>query len=73
VNVCVNQNSYPCLAATALENGWHEIRGDGIAGRIYRIEYAETPNGPDWQQLGSAVANEVGVFVFLDTAGSAVR
>jgi hypothetical protein len=57
----------PNLTITDLGDGSFRIRGDGIPDRIYRIQFTEDVDAPNWQTLGSATANEVGQFELMDT------
>jgi hypothetical protein len=76
VNVKVDSGMAQNIAGIqGLGNGTFRIMFNGIPGRTYTIQYTETLNPPDtvWTPLGPARANDVGVFNFNDTAGSAAR
>jgi hypothetical protein len=55
----------PNLVLTDLGNGSFLMEFDGIPGKTYRIQYAETL--PDWQTLGSSTADDAGMFDYTDT------
>jgi hypothetical protein len=63
------------LTITDQGGGSFLIRGNGIPGRIYRLEYSDTVAPFTWQVLsgGSVTANSAGVFQFTDTGGSGSR
>jgi hypothetical protein len=63
------------LTATDLGNGSFLIRGSGIPGRSYRLQYSDSLTPPNWQDLagGSVTADSTGVFEFTDTAGASSR
>ena len=73
VNVRVDNGPSPNLTITDLGNGSYLVRGDGIPGRTYRIQFAEDPANPNWQTVGTAAADPSGIFGFLDTSGSPQR
>ncbi|MFM1767981.1 MAG: hypothetical protein RJA22_510 [Verrucomicrobiota bacterium] len=55
------------LAVEDLGNGSFRIRGSGIPGRTYALQYSATPEGPLWQALATVVADAQGVFEHVDT------
>ena len=59
----------PSLTILSLGGGWYAIHGDGLSGRVYRIEAAGQANAPGWQVLGSATADSFGAFSLSDTNG----
>ena len=63
------------LTITDLGGGSYRIRGSGIPGRTYRLQFTDTLTPADWQLLpGATVTADVsGVFEFIDTTGSATR
>jgi uncharacterized repeat protein (TIGR03806 family) len=75
VNVRSDNGPSPNLIITSLGNGSFRVRFHGIYGRTYRIQSTEDLDNPNWVSLGSATANEFGVFDFVDTlpSGSPVR
>jgi hypothetical protein len=73
VNIRVDNGLSLNLMISDLGNGSYAIRGDGIPGRAYRIQYAEDLDSPNWQTLGTEVADPFGVFTFTDTNVSAQR
>jgi hypothetical protein len=60
---------------TDLGNGSFLIRGDGIPGRMYRLQFTDSLSPTDWQLLlgGSVTADNVGKFDFTDNSGSPSR
>jgi subtilisin-like proprotein convertase family protein len=72
VNVLTDNGPSPNLTITALGGSAYNIRGDGIPGRTYRIQYSNSPNG-GWQELGSATADAFGIFQLTDANGSPQR
>jgi hypothetical protein len=73
VNVLEDNSAAPYLAIMNLANGACLIYGNGIPGRTYRIEYVNDLNHLNWQLLGTATANQTGILVYLDSAGSPQR
>lgn len=63
----------PNLAITDLGNGLYAIRGAGISGRTYRIEFADELQATNWQLLGTAAADVSGAFGLLDSSGPPQR
>ena len=51
----------------------YAIRGDGIPGRTYRIQYADQMQPANWQPLGTNQADIFGFFGVIDSAGSPGR
>ena len=64
VNVLEDVSASPNLVISNLNNGDCEIRGNGIPGRIYRIEFCEDLNRPLWQPLGNVTTDPSGVFLY---------
>jgi subtilisin-like proprotein convertase family protein len=73
VNIRVDNGPSPNLAITDLGNSSYSIRGDGIPGRTYRIEFAPEAAPTNWQTLGMAPADMNGLFQFTDSSGSPQR
>jgi glucose/arabinose dehydrogenase/mono/diheme cytochrome c family protein len=69
VNVVVSSDQVPSpnLTVTDLGNGSYRIRFDGIPDLTYRIEYTTNLTPAQWQTLGSATADENGMFQIVDT------
>ena len=63
------------LVITDLGGGSFQIRGNGIPGRAYRLQFTDTLTPAAWAELpgGSVTADATGAFVFIDTAGSSMR
>jgi hypothetical protein len=72
IQVATNGPS-PNLTITTLGNGSYSILGDGVPGLTYRIEFTDSSPSANWQTLGTATANPVGIFEFVDPDGSAQR
>jgi subtilisin-like proprotein convertase family protein len=73
VAIRVNNGRSPNLVISDLQNGSYAIRGDGIPGRTYRLQYADQVQPTNWHPLGAAQADSFGVFGLIDSAGSATR
>jgi hypothetical protein len=75
VNVSIGVNNGPSshLAIIAFGGGSYLIRGDGVPGRSYRIQYLDQPQSRNWQTLATVTANSVGVFAFTNSSGSPQR
>jgi subtilisin-like proprotein convertase family protein len=73
VNVVADNSFSPNVSITNLVNGSYHIRGNGIPGRTYHIEYCQDLNKPSWQSLGTATADSAGVFVFVDASSTLQR
>lgn len=63
------------LTITDLGGGQIRIRGSGIPGRTYRLQYTDEVVPANWQLLpgGTVTADPSGVFEFIDTTGSTAR
>ncbi|MHC1765362.1 MAG: MBG domain-containing protein [Verrucomicrobiia bacterium] len=61
------------VTVSDLGNGSFQIWGDGIPGRSYHIEFTLSLVSPNWQRLGTVMADEFGFFGYVDLAGSAMR
>jgi subtilisin-like proprotein convertase family protein len=61
------------LPISDLGNGSYAVRGDGIPGRTYRIQWADSVGNTNWQTLGTAATDPYGIFQFNDTNGSPQR
>ena len=63
------------LTITNLGGGQFRIRGSGIPGRTYRLQYTDELVPSNWQILpgGTVTADDSGVFEFIDTSGSPTR
>ena len=72
VSIRTNNGPSPNLVINSLGNGSFRIRFDGIWGRTYRIQRSESLETPEWITVGSATADQFGVFEFVvsDLAGS---
>jgi hypothetical protein len=46
------------------------VRGQGVAGVTFRIEYRESLTGGAWITLGTATADAAGSFDYVDVAGT---
>jgi subtilisin-like proprotein convertase family protein len=75
VNIKVDVDPGQNLTITDLSGGSYRIRGSGIPGRTYRLQFTDTLTPADWQLLPGAgvTADASGVFEFTDTSGSATR
>ena len=73
VNVVVDDGPSVNLTITVLSNGLYVIRGDGIPGRAYRMQYADQPQNTNWQTLGTATADQFGIFEITDATGTPQR
>jgi hypothetical protein len=56
----------PKLAITSFDNGSYLIWFDGVPGKTYRIEYADTMVNPVWQDLGSSNADVSGRIEYIE-------
>jgi hypothetical protein len=72
VSVVTDLGPSPNLTINVLSNGVYSIRGDGIPGRAYRIQWSANP-GPVWQDLGSSIADTNGIFGLIDSGVSTQR
>jgi hypothetical protein len=63
------------LTIADLGNNSFLIRGSGIPGRTYRLQYSDTANPYVWQDLagGSVTADSSGAFQFTDTSAVPAR
>jgi hypothetical protein len=73
VNIHVDNGPSPRLGIAALGDGSYEIRGDGVPGRIYRIQFSENLWTTNWQAAGAVTGDASGLFLFLDSTGSPQR
>ena len=54
-----------------LGNGCVRVSFDGIPGRTYTIQFATEVPSSSWQNIGTAVANDEGVYEFEHCPGGA--
>jgi hypothetical protein len=54
------------INAQNIGGGIYQIRGNGIPGVTYRIQATGDLENPIWTTVGEAIADESGVFVFID-------
>lgn len=75
VNIKVDVDPGQNLVITDSGGGSYLIRGSGIPGRTYRLQFTDTLTPTAWADLsgGSVTADAAGVFTFTDTTGSAMR
>jgi hypothetical protein len=75
VSIKVDNDPGQNLVITDLGGGSIQIRGSGIPGRTYRLQYTDTLAPAAWAELpgGSVTADATGAFVFTDTSGSPMR
>lgn len=59
----------PTLTISAIGNGV-QGRGDGMPGRVYRIQYLHTLAATNWQTLLTTTSSLAGIFQFTDTGSS---
>ncbi|HEY2951969.1 MAG TPA: MBG domain-containing protein, partial [Verrucomicrobiae bacterium] len=69
VTVAIKEDNVPSpnLTIEDLGHGSFRIRFAGIPGKIYRIQFTEDVGPPVWQTLGTATADGLGGFEFVDT------
>ncbi len=75
VSIKVDNDPGQNLVISDLGGGSFQIRGNGIPGRAYRLQFTDTLAPPAWAELpgGSVTADASGAFVFIDTSGSVMR
>lgn len=75
VAIAVDNDPGQNLTITDLGGGSIRIRGSGIPGRTYRLQYTDTLSPAAWADLpgGSVTSDASGVFEFIDTSGSPMR
>ncbi len=77
VTVAIQNNNIPTanLSITPLGNNQYRIDGNGIPGRTYQLQYSDTANPFNWQDLpnGSVTADQVGSFQHTDTSTETLR
>ncbi|MFM1767980.1 MAG: hypothetical protein RJA22_509 [Verrucomicrobiota bacterium] len=77
VTVNIKQDNEPGVNLTIISLGGnsYRIRGSGIPGRTYRLEYSNGLTPATWQVLSGATvtADAVGVFEHTDTSGAPTR
>jgi hypothetical protein len=61
------------LRISDLGNGAYGIRGDGIPGQTYRIQFNDDPQNPNWQTLSTVAADSSGLFLLTDPGASPQR
>jgi subtilisin-like proprotein convertase family protein len=71
VAIQVDNTQSQNLTLTDLGNGSFLIRGNGIPGRTYHLQYSDSVSPFIWQELtgGSVTADSAGVFQVTDTPG----
>jgi hypothetical protein len=75
VAVAIDTNDAPSqnLTITALSGGSVLISGNGIPGYTYRLQYTETTDPFDWQELSAVTADGIGQFEYTDTSNAQMR
>ena len=75
VSIKVDNDPGQNLVISDLGGGSFQIRGNGIPGRTYRLQFTDTLAPTAWADLpgGSVTADASGAFVFIDSAGSSMR
>jgi hypothetical protein len=73
VGIRVDNGPSPNLVISDLHNGSYAIRGDGIPGRTYRIQYTDHVQPANWQPLSTNQADIYGAFRIIDPTGSSGR
>jgi subtilisin-like proprotein convertase family protein len=73
VDVKVDNGLSSNLSITSLGNHQYRIDGSGIPGRTYRIQYSDTANPLNWQDLLSVTADSLGRFGATDTSSGDLR
>jgi hypothetical protein len=73
VGIRADDGPSPNLVLTDLHNGSYAIRGDGIPGRTYRIQYTDQMQPANWQPLSTNQADIYGAFRVIDPTGSSGR
>jgi hypothetical protein len=63
----MNNAPSPNLGLELLAGGSARLNFDGIPGRIYAVQYAESLSTPAWQTLATLAADEFGMFAYVDT------
>ena len=56
-----------------LGNGSLRVFFEGLPGRTYAIQFTDDLKHPNWQTLGTATANSVGLYEYVDTPRPAQR
>ena len=73
VNIRIDNGPSSNLTISDLGNGSYAVRGDGIPGRSYRIQFADTAPPTNWLALGTNSADAYGIFQYIDSNGSSQR
>jgi hypothetical protein len=63
----------PSLTIVGLGNNSFVIRGDGVPGWTYHVQYADSPAQTNWQTLGTATADQYGIFLLTNSHGASQR
>jgi hypothetical protein len=73
--IVVITNSGPLLTYVSHDPASHSVRiiGRGIPNRRYTIRYSDSMDQPKWLSLGTAMSNELGVFIYIDFPPSGRR
>ena len=77
VTVAIQTDENPSLnlTITSLGNNTYRIDGDGIPGRTYRLQFSDSANPLNWQDLPSAsvTADSLGRFTYTDMSSGDLR
>jgi len=73
VNIKVDTGLSSNLTITSLGNHQYRIDGSGIPGRTYRVQYSDTVNPLNWQDLTSVTADSLGRFSTTDGSSGELR
>ena len=66
ISVIADNATSETLRAELAGDGSIRVRGDGIPGRTYAVEFTERLENPDWQRLALVGADGVGAFQYVD-------
>jgi hypothetical protein len=75
VGIITDDSPSSNLSITSLGNHQYRIDGNGIPGRTYRLQYSDSTNPFNWQDLpdGSLTADSVGQFEYTDMSTAEIR
>jgi len=70
VGLVVDQDPTLNVVVEALGGGSFRIRGAGVPGRSYRVQYTESLITPAWQTLATRVGDGQGAMEYVDSPGT---
>lgn len=73
ISIQTDTNTTPSLTVQDLGNGSFQVRFTGIPAYNYPVQATASLTNPDWQTIGTVIADDSGLVNFLDTPPGGIR